>query len=226
MLATSFSPDYGGSGAVLIHAAGVSNSSCVDPREFEREGALLQDSLSEHQDAEVFVYFSTCSVLDPDLRGAPYVLHKKEMERLVRSHPHHLILRLPQLAGRSKNPHTILNFLYGKISRSERFTVWRNATRNVIDVEDVVKIARRLIGETGIRRDTLSIANTRNHGVDDIVSVFEAICGKTSIYDVIDKGRPYAIDVQRIMPLLRAAEVDFGPDYLYDVLRKYYGQPG
>jgi nucleoside-diphosphate-sugar epimerase len=145
------------------------------------------------------------------------------MEQLVRTHPCHLILRLPQLAGRSKNPHTLLNYLFAKISREERFTIWGNATRNVIDVDDVVRITRHVVDEMGLRRETINIANTSNHSVRDIVSTFELICGKAAVCDVVDKGRPYPIDVRRITPVLPAAGVDFRSGYLRDVLRKYYG---
>jgi nucleoside-diphosphate-sugar epimerase len=223
LLATSFSPAYASSAEVIIYAAGVSNSSCTDPREFERERARLTASLEAHRDVKTFVYFSTCSILDPELANKPYVSHKDAMEQLVKVHAGYLILRLPQLAGRSVNPHTLLNYLYARISRSERFSIWGNATRNIIDVDDVVKIARYLIDETKLTRDTVNIANIHNYPVNDIVSMMERVCGKKSIYDAIEKGASYPIDVQTIVPLLPAAGVEFCSSYLWNALRKYYG---
>jgi nucleoside-diphosphate-sugar epimerase len=223
LLATSFSPAYATSADVVIYAAGVSNSSCTDPREFERERARVTESLEACRDVKTFVYFSTCSISDPELANKPYVLHKGAIEQLVRAHAGYLILRLPQLAGRSVNPHTLLNYLYARISRSERFSIWGNAARNIIDVDDVVKIARYLINKTELRCDTVNIANIHNYPIKDIVSTMERVCGKNAIYDAIERGTSYPIDVQRIVPLLPEADVEFCSSYLLNVLRKYYG---
>jgi nucleoside-diphosphate-sugar epimerase len=223
LMATSFSPVYASSTDVMIYAAGVSNSSCTDRREFERERARVAASLETYRDIQTFVYFSTCSILDPELANKSYVLHKGAMEKLVGAHPGYLIIRLPQLAGRSANPHTLLNYLYARISRSERFSIWGNATRNVIDVDDVVKIARRIIDGQHVSRETINIANIHNYPVKDVVSTMEHVCGKSAIYDAIERGASYRIDVQRIVSLLPEAGVEFGPSYLSNVLRKYYG---
>lgn len=224
LLAASFSSAYAESDEVLIHAAGVSNSACTDRREFERERALVVKTLRENPDIETFVYFSTCSVLDPDLQDTPYVLHKRAMEGLISAHPGYLVLRLPQVAGRSNNPHTLLNFLFAKISCSERFTIWGNASRNVIDVNDVFKVVRYIVDQRVLRQETVNVANSVNYSVRDIVSTFELVCGKAAIFDVIDKGKSFEIDVSRIAPHLRRAEVRFDAAYLHDVLHKYYGQ--
>lgn len=223
LLATSFSPAYASSPEVIIYAAGVSNSSCTDPREFERERARVTASLEANRDVKTFVYFSTCSITDPELANKPYVVHKDAMEQLVKAHAGYLILRLPQLAGRSVNPHTLLNYLYARISRSERFSIWGNAARNIIDVDDVVRIARYLIDESKIRCDTVNIANTHNYPIKHIVSMMERVCDKKAIYDAVERGASYPIDVQKIVPILPEADVEFCSSYLSNVLRKYYG---
>jgi nucleoside-diphosphate-sugar epimerase len=223
MLATSFSSSYAGSTDVTICAAGVSNSSCADPREFERERTRLAESLETHRGCGTFVYFSTCSILDPEMANKPYVLHKIAMEQLVKAHAGYLILRLPQLAGRSANPHTLLNYLYARISRSERFSIWCRATRNIIDVDDVLKIGRYLIDNGKLKCKTLNVANIQSYPVTDIVSTMECVCGKKAIFDAVEKGDSYPIDVLRIAPLLPAAGVEFSSGYLSNVLRKYYG---
>ena len=131
------------------------------------------------------------------------------MEQLVKAHTRYLILRLPQLAGHSANPHTLLNYLYARISRSERFSIWGNAARNIIDVDDVVKIARYIIDKTKLRSDTVNIANVYNYPIKDLVSTMERVCRKNAIYDVIERGTSTWIDVQTILPLLPEADVEF-----------------
>jgi hypothetical protein len=51
----------------------------------------------------------------------------------------------------------------------------------------------------------------------------ERACGKNAIYDAIEKGASYPIDVQGMVPILPEAGVEFRSSYLWDVLRKYYG---
>lgn len=148
------------------------------------------------------------------------------MEQLVSGHPRHLILRLPQVAGKTPNPHTLLNYLHARIARSEAFCLWRNARRNVIDVEDVVSIARQLIVDTSVRNRTLNIANLINYPIVNIVSAMERVVGKRAIYDVVERGSEYSIDVSAILSVLDNVGIKFGADYLDDVIGKYYGMSG
>ena len=39
--------------------------------------------MKEHPD-KTLVYFSTCSMEDEDLQNAPYVIHKKAVEKFIR----------------------------------------------------------------------------------------------------------------------------------------------
>jgi len=145
LLAHAFSRAFLRREDVCIYAAGVSNSSCTDIHEFARERQRLGDALRQAMHVDVFVYFGTCSVADPEVRHTAYVQHKLAMEQMVSAHSRNLILRLPQVAGKTPNPHTLLNFLYGRIARSESFNLWSKARRNIIDVADVTAIAEQLI---------------------------------------------------------------------------------
>jgi dTDP-4-dehydrorhamnose reductase len=200
----------------------VSNSQCKDPREFEREGMLLQKTIAEAGAADRLVYFSTCSIADPGSANTPYVLHKLAMEAQVRAHPRHLILRLPQIAGRTPNPHTLLNYLHARIARGERFSIWNNARRNVIDCDDARAIGFQLI-EGGVRAETVNVACSHDHSVIEIVDMLQRVIAGHAVYDVLDRGAAYAIDIARIRPFLSAAGVSFDEDYLERVVRKYYG---
>ena len=206
---------------VIIYAAGVSNSQCSDAREFGREQSLLERSLAAAGRSQCFVYFSTCSIGDPESIEMPYVQHKLRMEQIVRTHANHLILRLPQVAGRTPNPHTLLNYLYARIARGERFSIWRRARRNVIDCDDLSRICLALV-DHGLRGDTVNIANTRDYRIVDIVQTMERVCRGHAVYDVIDSGGTYSIDVSRLLPYIDALGICFDDDYLECVLRKYY----
>lgn len=210
---------------VCIFAAGVSNSSCTNPDEFERERTRLLAALNATADMTAFVYFGTCSVGDAEAQHTHYVQHKVKMEQLVSQHPRALILRLPQLAGNTPNPHTLLNFLYARISRGETFSVWRNAYRNIIDVEDVATLTSLLIDDPAMRRCTLNLANPDSYPMPDIVRTMELIVGRPAIYDVLNRGYHYPIDVTVMLSILNKSDIRFDSNYLDRTLRKYYGNP-
>jgi len=224
LIAHAFRASYAHSDTVCIYAAGVSNSSCSDTHEFARERLRLEAALQQAQQLDAFVYFGTCSVGDPEAQHTPYVQHKLAMEHLAATHPRHLILRLPQVAGITPNPHTLLNYLYANIARSEAFKLWRKARRNIIDVDDVAAIAGQLIADPAARRITVNVANLSSDTMPAIVAAMEHIVGKPAIYEAVDRGSESAIDTRVILPLLDKAGVTFGDDYLERVLGKYYAK--
>lgn len=223
LLATTFREGAQARPGLVVHAAGVSNSQCSDPREFERERLALQRTLEAGAGADCLLYFSTCSIEDPASAHTPYVQHKVAMEALVRAHPRHLVLRLPQLAGRTPNPHTLLNYLYARIARGERFAIWARARRNVLDCEDARTVGLAIV-DAGVRRQTVAVAATRDWSSEEIVATMERVTRGHAVYDVLDKGAAYPIDVAPIRRFLDAAGLAFGPDYLERVVEKYYGQ--
>jgi nucleoside-diphosphate-sugar epimerase len=222
LLATAFAKTFSHRDDVCIYAAGVSNSSCVERSEFDRERVRLGEALKRWRPAQLFVYFGTCSVGDPDAKGTQYVLHKLAMEELVAAHQNHLILRLPQVAGRTPNPHTLLNYLHAHISRSEAFQLWLKARRNIIDVDDVVAISRKLFESNSRQSNVFNVANTVSYSMPEIVNAMERTVGKPAIYKPVERGTGYDIDTSAIVPILPLAQVEFGPDYLQRVVNKYY----
>lgn len=224
LIAHAFRTAYAHSDAVCIYAAGVSNSACCDEHEFARERQRLTDALSITQLLDCFVYFGTCSVGDPAAVETAYVRHKLAMEQLVATHPRYLILRLPQVAGKTPNPHTLLNFLYAHIARSEAFQLWHHATRNIIDVDDVAAIANLFIEDNAARNLTVNIANPVCYAMTGIVTAMERTVGKKAVYDLVDRGSGYAIDISAVRPRLDKAGVAFGDGYLDRTIGKYYAK--
>lgn len=210
-------------GGTCFYAAGVSNSGCRDEREYLRERTRLESVLAGTPASERIVYFSTCSIEDPASRNSEYVQHKIRMENLVRERARHLILRLPQVAGNTPNPHTLLNFLYERITRSERFHVWGNAMRNIIDVEDVVKISMDLIATEGANGETINVASPHLLMMLDIVHAMERVLCARAVFDILDKSSGGRIDIVRISDSIRRCAIAFGDSYLDGIIAKYYG---
>ena len=222
LLACAFAENFQQRSDVCIYAAGVSNSSCTNSSEFVRERQRLIAALQTADSVSAFVYFGTCSVEDSEALRTQYVQHKLAMEQLVAKHPNHMILRLPQLAGNSPNPHTLLNFLYARIARSEAFTVWRNAYRNIIDVDDVAVLAGLMIDDRSLRHCTVNLANPNSYSMPEIINKMEQVVGKRAIYETVELGRNYTIDVAKMVSLLPQSMIRFDAHYLIRVLSKYY----
>lgn len=207
---------------VTIFASGVSNSGETSAEAFSRERTLLQRTIAGH--SGLLVYFSTCSVVDPERRDTPYVGHKLEMESIVASSGRFVVFRLPQVVGRTANPFTLTNYLYGRVASGERFSVWANAWRNIIDVEDAAKIAGHMIQGPRYGNRIVNVANPVSTPVPELVAIFERILGVTANCERVARGDRYPIEAQEAVEAGRAAGVDFGPGYVERVLEKYYGE--
>jgi len=222
MLANAFAPAYRDDHAICIYASGVSNSRCLDEAEFLRERLQLSVALADAEPESTFVYFGTCSVADPTAADTPYVQHKLAMERLVMAHPGHLIFRLPQIAANTGNPHTLLNTLHRHLVTGEEFTMWRNAYRNIIDIEDVLAIAMRYVADPPQVKRCINIANPSCYPIGDIVAAMERAMGAKMNLRVVERGAHYHIDVAPMLSSGYALHCQFGAEYLDRVIAKYY----
>jgi nucleoside-diphosphate-sugar epimerase len=222
MLAKAFA-SYNEQRNIIIFAQGVSNSQEKDEANFKRESNILQSALNENKE-KLIVYFGTCSVDDPSSKSSPYVVHKLKMEKLVQeSGLDYYIFRLPQVVGRTTSP-TLIHYLSMKIRDGEFFNVWKNSTRNLIDVEDCYKICSYLIDNDIFKNTTINVATNSSVGIIDIVKEIEGFLQKQAIYNVVDKGDAYPINIARIQPYLEACQVSFKDDYLIGLLKKYYAE--
>lgn len=222
MIAKAFEDKFATDSRVCIFASGVSNSQCFDQAQFDREQRLLQNTIERLTSEVILIYFGTCSVYDPAAVGSTYLSHKLSMESLTAEHSRYLICRLPQLAGRSDNPNTLLNYLATCISESRPFELWNNASRNIIDVEDVVSIVNEMIKTGRNVNKVLNIANPTSHMLEEIVAIMEVAQGSKAIFRRVERGSEYGIDVQEMMTLCNSAGVSFQENYLEQVIKKYY----
>jgi len=221
LIANSFARHFGDDPDVIIFASGVSNSRENHGEAFSRERQMLIEALSRKK---MLVYFSTCSVNDPELIDTPYVNHKKEMETLVRTAKDFAIFRLPQVVGKTQNPNTLTNYLYQKIMSGANFQAWSHATRNLIDVEDVASIATHLIRSSLANGITTNIACPFSISIPRLVSIFELVLDKKANYTVAEAGGTYSIDSSLATGVARQIGIDFDDAYIEKLIRKYYGE--
>ncbi len=204
----------------LIFASGVSNSKNTDPAHYLREKELLEEAVKNNPNKTI-VYFSTCSVYDPAEVNSPYVLHKKQLEDIIQAlAANYVIFRASNVVGISPNPNTIFNFLSEHIRNGSEFDLWLNATRNLIDIEDVYLIINEILLNGLFKNSIVNIANPTSYKVTDIVTAIEQHYRLEAKYRALNKGGSFDIDIDAIKPIIESLGIDFGNDYLHRLLLK------
>ncbi len=187
---------------VMFYAAGVSNSRCSDAAEYERDRSRLVTSFRADRRC---VYFSTTSLYGQD---SPYTEHKRRLEDMVLMQGG-AVLRLSNVVGNHAPGYQLVPFLRDKIRRGETITVQRNARRNIVDVRDVVKVARALTDMAGV----VNVAATYDNTISEIIAALEDSTGMLAKCDFVEGGMAYKIPVSVLQT---------GRDYMYSVLQLYH----
>jgi nucleoside-diphosphate-sugar epimerase len=214
--------DYLADEEKIIFASGVSNSKNINSLDFVRETELLKNVLTHHQD-KILIYFSTCSIDDNDLNQTPYVHHKLQIEHFIKQNVHNYYLfRVSNVAGFSNNPYTLLNYFVFKILGDQTFDVWKNAYRNIIDIDDMYIIINKILKEQKFLNQTINIANRENYSVPVIIKKIDEHLNKKARYNEVEKGNNFKISISLIEPLIKELEIEFDENYLSRLLKKYY----
>lgn len=201
----------------LFFCSGVSNSSETRKKAFDREEALLRNSIIVHSN-KCIVYFSSVSAIKID---TPYYNHKKNMERIiVESAEDYIIFRLPQVAGAVVNS-TLLSFITQNIYLGNSFKVFKHATRTVVDVEDLVDLFE-LIYSQSERNVTLNICPQYTFQPEYLVKLISKKLNTEALYEIVDAGSPQVCELDnsnesQIISKFFANE----PEYLEKVVDKY-----
>lgn len=221
MIATRFNK-YKEDDRFVIFASGVSNSTLNNPDSFEREINLLQQTIKSYPNAQL-VYFSTCSIYDPAMKQSAYVLHKLKVEKIIQeTHNNYLVFRVSNPIGKTVNRNTILNYFVHHVKKLEPFTVWKYATRNLIDLDDMFAICDLILQEQILKNDIINVANPVNYSVLSIVHTIEHHFHLNAKYDVIDRGSSPLIDTTAIEKILSSLQIEFDDNYLALLLKKYF----
>ncbi len=224
MLASAFRT-YNNNERVLIFASGVSNSRETTSTAFEREFNLIKHTINIHPD-KLFVYFSTCSMYDPDAKETPYVKHKMEMESYIKQNTKEfLILRVSQILGKSQST-TLVNFLLDCIENNKHFELWENSNRNLIALDDVVSIAKKLIDKPVHHNSVYHIANRNYIDVLDLVQLLENLNNKKANYFLVEKGEKYStIPTEAVVDkIINDLEIRFDNEYYIKKIRQVFDE--
>ncbi len=206
----------------LIFASGVSNSKTKNPEAYTREIDLLRECIQQYPD-KIIVYFSTCSIYDPDEVKSAYVQHKLKIETIIQTTvPQYYIFRVSNVAGRSSNPNTLLNYFFYHIKNGINFDLWTNACRNIIDIDDVFQIADQILKNGLPSVEPINVGSPINYPVKEIVTAIEFFLTTKSNYVEVNKGSCFETDLSVIQPILQQSGLQFNSEYLAGLLAKYY----
>ena len=217
MIAQEFSKHYLENSGFIIFASGVSNSHETDKSLFLKESELIEKSILKNK---TFVYFSTTSIVG---NKTEYIKHKENMElQIISNSKNYLIVRLPQVVGHTKNKNTLTNYLFKKIFNGEEFIVQRYAKRNLVDVEDVSAITRYILNNNIFRNEIINIGSPYWIDMVKLIQIFEAGLNKKTNYSIENTGEEYIFDTSVSLEVAKKIDIDFRPNYVSRILKKYY----
>lgn len=166
---------------IIIYAAGISNSLEVNKKNLEREVLKIKNFI--HNNKKKLIYISTCSVNDESRRRKLYVKNKIKIEKIIKQESkEYMIIRLPEIIGKNKNPNTLTNFFYNKIVKGESFTVFKSSRRNLLDIDDAIKNCIKIIRSYRKNKKVINLLNKKFNTPLQIVNNFEKILKKKGIY--------------------------------------------
>ncbi len=221
MIANGFN-HYSSNNRVLIFASGVSNSKENSYAGFEREKKTLTDNWQQNQD-KLLVYFSTCSMYDPEQKDSPYVAHKLAMEQTIEGFgTPYLICRVSNVVGNTSNKATIFNYFINNIKGQQPFMLWKNACRNIIDLDDLVKITDYLVEHPVYHQRKINIANPVSYPVGYLVEEIESFFEIKAVAATEEKGFFFSIDISEISEIINSLNLQFDDLYIWRILNKYF----
>lgn len=211
---------------IYIYAAGVSNSNNKKNHHYLREISTIKKIIKKIDQNITFVYISSLSVENKNIQNNKYIKNKLKIEKIVKNNfINYLIIRLPQVVGRSKNKHTLTNSIVHNIKKNKRFLLWKNAKRNILDIKDIIKILNKYFRKDLNVKKTLNIYNPRSSSVIFILRTLGFILKKEVKFKVVDRENKNII-LSNIknntkLPKKLYTNID-NKNYVTRVLKRYY----
>ncbi|MEY8673118.1 NAD(P)-dependent oxidoreductase [Francisella philomiragia] len=210
---------YKDNDSIVVFASGVSNSSCTEQKEFDRERKLLETILKDNSDKK-FIYFSSCALSADEYPKNSYYAHKIQMESIIKElSDKYFIIRLPQLFGNLKLHNTLINYIYHAIKSNNIINVYSEAYRYVIEIEDVRRFVNSYLAN-GTLCSTIDLANPYRYKILEIIEIFENLLNKKANTIIIQKQDKYILDLSKLNRYIQEnnINIEFGEGYLKNKL--------
>lgn len=207
----------------IIFAAGISNSKTNSKNKLKREIKIFKEFANKYYFKSI-VYISTADISDNLKKKNLYVKNKIAIENLIKKKfKKYIILRLPQIIGNSKNKKTLINYFFQSIKRGKKILVFNNVKRNILDVDDVIKVLKIILLNKKIKKKTITLANKHFFQPLDLIKILEKKLNKKANIRLIKNAKQrWKIDNNTSAILFKQAKVSFDKNYLYKKINKYF----
>ncbi len=203
---------------VIIFSSGVSNSQCINLYDFNREKNLLESVIDKYKNKKI-IYFSTSSV-DYQTKDK-YILHKVDMENILRIHDNYQIYRIPQIVGITRN-NTLVSFFTKSLIRNETVFIKSKVKRNIIDIDDLSRIVIEDVNNKIIKEERISYIKSK-YSIE-VFLIYKKIAEILNLplnYKLIDCGEDLNIDDNIKSSLIKNDDPINHITYWEKVLEKY-----
>ena len=207
----------------LIFAAGISDSKTNSKYKLKREIRIFKKFTNKNY-LENIVYISTADINNNLKKKDLYVKNKIIIENLIKKRfKNYIILRLPQIIGNSKNKKTLINYFFQSIKKGKKILVYNNVRRNVLDIDDVIKVLKIIIFDKKMKRKTITLANKHSFQPLDLIKILEKKLNKKANIKFAKKVKQrWQINNNTSAILFKKAKVSFDKNYLYKKINKYF----
>ena len=206
-----------------IYTAGISNSNTNSKKELRKEIRLFK-IFSKENNSKKLIFISTADVSNNLKRNNLYIINKVKIENIIRKEFNdYIILRLPQIIGNSKNKKTLINYFYKNIKKNKTIDVLSGVKRNILDIDDVIKVLKIIIFEKKLIKRTITLSNKYFVQPIDIVKIFEKKLNKVAKirFKRVSKEN-WNLENDMSKKLFNKAKVKFDKNYLIKKINKYF----
>jgi len=206
-----------------IYTAGISNSNTNSKKELRKEVRLFK-IFSKENNSKKLIFISTADVSNNLKRNNLYIINKVKIENIIRKEfKDYIILRLPQIIGNSKNKKTLINYFYRNIKKNKTIDVLSGVKRNILDIDDVIKVLKVIIFEKKLIKRTITLSNKYFVQPIDIVKIFEKKLNKVAKirFKRVSKEN-WNLENDMSKKLFNKAKVKFDKNYLIKKINKYF----
>jgi nucleoside-diphosphate-sugar epimerase len=207
----------------IVYAAGISNSNTKSKTQLLREIKSFK-SFSEINSSKKIIYISTADITNNLKNKSRYVKNKLKIEKMIKKlFKNYVILRLPQIIGKSNNKNTLINYFYYRIKKNKKIKLITNVKRNILDIDDVVKMIKIIIMNKKITNKIITLSNKYSSKPIEIIKILEKKLGKKG--NIVFKKslkENWRLNFSKNIIYFNKANIHFDSNYLVKAIDKYY----
>ena len=207
----------------IIYAAGISHSKTKSKKNLNKELSAFK-IFSKNNFLKKIIYISTADVTNNISNKSLYVKNKIKIEKLIKKKfKNYIILRLPQIIGKSKNKNTLVNYFYFNIKNNKPLVLIKNFKRNILDIDDILKLLKIIVYSKNTKNKVIILSNKYSVQPIDIVRIFEKKLNKNINFSFKKiKKQTWPLYYQKNAHYFRKAKITFDRNYLLKTINKYY----